>query len=169
MSQTLVLGQWSPSTAQAWLAPCGTCTREPWVLMLPTYSTLHRCVGFISMACIFITESMAAHVLISQFLCHSDKNAVLVQIVRMSTFTHRKVITCVYIYCGHTHSLCIWSDKCVAFGQSPIRRSYSDQAFGRSPPVTPTRTKEALHSPSSWVSLYSTKTCFPCDTCQPDF
>ncbi|XP_076130934.1 mitochondrial fission factor homolog A-like isoform X3 [Alosa pseudoharengus] len=34
--------------------------------------------------------------------------------------------------------------------QSPIRRSYSDQAFGRSPPVTPTRTKEALQSPPSF-------------------
>ncbi|XP_048083231.1 mitochondrial fission factor-like isoform X2 [Alosa alosa] len=36
--------------------------------------------------------------------------------------------------------------------QSPIRRSYSDQAFGRSPPVTPTRTKEALQSPPSRCS-----------------
>lgn len=33
--------------------------------------------------------------------------------------------------------------------QSPIRRSFSDQAFGRSPPLTPTRSKEALQSTSS--------------------
>ncbi|KAL2094410.1 hypothetical protein ACEWY4_009129 [Coilia grayii] len=35
---------------------------------------------------------------------------------------------------------------------SPIRRSLSDQAFGRSPPLTPTRSKEALQTPSSRTS-----------------
>ncbi|XP_067084855.1 mitochondrial fission factor-like isoform X4 [Osmerus mordax] len=34
-------------------------------------------------------------------------------------------------------------------GQSPLRRSYSDTAFGRTPPGTPTHTKQALHTPSS--------------------
>lgn len=33
-------------------------------------------------------------------------------------------------------------------GQSPLRRSYSDQAFGRTPPGTPTHSKQALHSQS---------------------
>ncbi|XP_055035988.2 mitochondrial fission factor isoform X5 [Misgurnus anguillicaudatus] len=32
--------------------------------------------------------------------------------------------------------------------QSPLRRSYSDQAFGRTPPGTPTHSKQALHSQS---------------------
>ncbi|KAI7795821.1 mitochondrial fission factor-like isoform X1 [Triplophysa rosa] len=32
--------------------------------------------------------------------------------------------------------------------QSPLRRSYSDQAFGRTPPGTPTHPKQALHSQS---------------------
>ncbi|KAI4897559.1 hypothetical protein NFI96_020842 [Prochilodus magdalenae] len=32
--------------------------------------------------------------------------------------------------------------------QSPLRRSYSDQTFGRTPPGTPTNSKQALHSPS---------------------
>ncbi|XP_017559828.1 mitochondrial fission factor-like isoform X1 [Pygocentrus nattereri] len=32
--------------------------------------------------------------------------------------------------------------------QSPLRRSYSDQTFGRTPPGTPTHSKQALHSPS---------------------
>ncbi|XP_056586972.1 mitochondrial fission factor-like isoform X3 [Triplophysa dalaica] len=32
--------------------------------------------------------------------------------------------------------------------QSPLRRSYSDQAFGRTPPGTPTNPKQALLSPS---------------------
>ncbi|XP_049322685.1 mitochondrial fission factor-like isoform X5 [Astyanax mexicanus] len=41
--------------------------------------------------------------------------------------------------------------------QSPLRRSYSDQTFGRTPPGTPTHSKQALHSPSvtmqeSWLS-----------------
>ncbi|XP_028838694.1 mitochondrial fission factor homolog B-like isoform X1 [Denticeps clupeoides] len=31
--------------------------------------------------------------------------------------------------------------------QSPLRRSYSDQTFGRTPPGTPTYTKQALHAP----------------------
>ncbi|XP_067084856.1 mitochondrial fission factor-like isoform X5 [Osmerus mordax] len=35
-------------------------------------------------------------------------------------------------------------------GQSPLRRSYSDTAFGRTPPGTPTHTKQALHTPSSF-------------------
>ncbi|XP_062309742.1 mitochondrial fission factor-like isoform X4 [Osmerus eperlanus] len=34
-------------------------------------------------------------------------------------------------------------------GQSPLRRSYSDTAFVRTPPGTPTHTKQALHTPSS--------------------
>lgn len=33
--------------------------------------------------------------------------------------------------------------------QSPLRRSYSDTAFGRTPPGTPTHTKQALHTPTS--------------------
>ncbi|XP_036443783.1 mitochondrial fission factor-like isoform X4 [Colossoma macropomum] len=41
--------------------------------------------------------------------------------------------------------------------QSPLRRSYSDQTFGRTPPGTPPHSKQALHSPSitmqeSWLS-----------------
>ncbi|XP_036443782.1 mitochondrial fission factor-like isoform X3 [Colossoma macropomum] len=32
--------------------------------------------------------------------------------------------------------------------QSPLRRSYSDQTFGRTPPGTPPHSKQALHSPS---------------------
>ncbi|XP_073668616.1 mitochondrial fission factor isoform X3 [Paramisgurnus dabryanus] len=32
--------------------------------------------------------------------------------------------------------------------QSPLRRSYSDQAFGRTPPGTPTHSKQALHCQS---------------------
>ncbi|XP_064205711.1 mitochondrial fission factor-like isoform X1 [Anguilla rostrata] len=31
--------------------------------------------------------------------------------------------------------------------QSPLRRSYSDHAFGRSPPATPTLSKQVLHAP----------------------
>ncbi|XP_066501497.1 mitochondrial fission factor-like isoform X4 [Hoplias malabaricus] len=41
--------------------------------------------------------------------------------------------------------------------QSPLRRSYSDQTFGRTPPGTPTQSKQAPHSTSvtiqeSWFS-----------------
>uniref|UniRef100_A0A8C1FV97 Mitochondrial fission factor n=1 Tax=Cyprinus carpio carpio TaxID=630221 RepID=A0A8C1FV97_CYPCA len=32
--------------------------------------------------------------------------------------------------------------------QSPLRRSYSDQAFGRTPPGTPTHSRQTLHSQS---------------------
>ncbi|KAJ8348452.1 hypothetical protein SKAU_G00270410 [Synaphobranchus kaupii] len=31
--------------------------------------------------------------------------------------------------------------------QSPLRRSYSDHGFGRSPPATPTMSKQSLHAP----------------------
>ncbi|XP_030649061.1 mitochondrial fission factor-like [Chanos chanos] len=34
-------------------------------------------------------------------------------------------------------------------GQNALRRSFSDQSFGRTPPGTPTHSKKALHSPSS--------------------
>ncbi|XP_031428498.1 mitochondrial fission factor-like isoform X2 [Clupea harengus] len=61
----------------------------------------------------------------------------------------------------HGHSSSLWDLHQGAFSseaaaalqhpaQSPIRRSYSDHAFGRSPPLTPTRTKESLQSPSSF-------------------
>ncbi|XP_062392472.1 mitochondrial fission factor-like isoform X2 [Sardina pilchardus] len=64
---------------------------------------------------------------------------------------------------GSGHASSMWDLHQGAFGvdasnqhhsaSSPIRRSYSDQAFGRSPPHTPTRTKEALQStPSSRCS-----------------
>ncbi|XP_062392474.1 mitochondrial fission factor-like isoform X4 [Sardina pilchardus] len=61
---------------------------------------------------------------------------------------------------GSGHASSMWDLHQGAFGvdasnqhhsaSSPIRRSYSDQAFGRSPPHTPTRTKEALQSTPSF-------------------
>ncbi|XP_071317584.1 mitochondrial fission factor-like isoform X2 [Trachinotus anak] len=39
--------------------------------------------------------------------------------------------------------------------QSPIRRSYSDQSFGRTPPGTPTQLKQALAVPRHPSSLFS--------------
>ncbi|XP_051242404.1 mitochondrial fission factor-like isoform X3 [Dicentrarchus labrax] len=39
--------------------------------------------------------------------------------------------------------------------QSPIRRSYSDQSFGRTPPGTPTQLKQALALPRHPSSLFS--------------
>ncbi|XP_076836060.1 mitochondrial fission factor-like isoform X3 [Brachyhypopomus gauderio] len=40
--------------------------------------------------------------------------------------------------------------------QSPLRRSYSDQAFGRTPPGTPTQPKQTPHSPFQFCSHEST-------------
>ncbi|KAL4660050.1 fetal and adult testis-expressed transcript protein [Arapaima gigas] len=45
------------------------------------------------------------------------------------------------------HTVAGW-DSLAGEPQSPLRRSYSDQMFGRSPPVTPMLSKQTLHAPS---------------------
>ncbi|XP_026873605.2 mitochondrial fission factor homolog A isoform X2 [Electrophorus electricus] len=52
------------------------------------------------------------------------------------------------------HDLSSWDLQIVQHGawhrevQSPLRRSYSDQAFGKTPPRTPTQPRQAVHSSS---------------------
>ncbi|XP_063059014.1 mitochondrial fission factor-like isoform X3 [Engraulis encrasicolus] len=53
------------------------------------------------------------------------------------------------------------------FRRSPIRRSYSDQAFGRSPPHTP-RSKEALQTPTSRSSSSRRALAAPMDPLASD-
>ncbi|XP_040007370.1 mitochondrial fission factor-like isoform X2 [Xiphias gladius] len=49
--------------------------------------------------------------------------------------------------------------------QSPIRRSYSDQSFGRTPPGTPTQLKQALALPRHTSSSYSRSSGCPVRQC----
>ncbi|KAK1788081.1 hypothetical protein P4O66_016552 [Electrophorus voltai] len=62
------------------------------------------------------------------------------------------------------HDLSSWDLQIVQHGawhrevQSPLRRSYSDQAFGKTPPRTPTQPRQAVHS----SSLFSSPDSPPC-------
>ncbi|KAG9351960.1 hypothetical protein JZ751_023211 [Albula glossodonta] len=50
---------------------------------------------------------------------------------------------------SHTNVTSVWDTQQARDSpQSPLRRSYSDHSFGRSPPATPTMSKQALHAPS---------------------